>query len=87
MTTNRGQNMKHPPMNHNAAENKTDWLTYDGARELARRIQAAWRSAGYAVTPEIEKVTLAARTDTNIIYCVRTPELVNGMAPAHLRLA
>lgn len=77
---------EYPPFCAGPSDSRTDWTASQRAAErLAAMIADAWLHVGYRVTPVVEDEI--RRSQGNITWVVRLPELVNGCAPPHLRVS
>ncbi len=67
--------MNHPPFSSNNPRSTMDFMSYNGAHELASRITRAWALAGHKVPCEVIRATEFELP----VYVVRTPALINGL--------
>lgn len=65
--------MKIPPFKLPAQRTDTDYFTWQGAHELARRIREVWAEAGHEVIPVVQQM------EGQQGYVVRCPTLVGGL--------
>ncbi len=66
--------MKVPPFQTHNPQSTTDFFSYEGAKELSRRIIEAWATVGVDVVPSILKTESELPT-----WVVRLPGLHNGL--------
>ena len=73
-----------------AKKRDADWLTQDGARALARRIEHYWRERGWVARCEVAAITFvrpgkkqAAPDQPTSVYGIRS-DLLNGWPRARI---
>lgn len=71
--------LQHPPFCGDRAPSagNRDFMTKFGARDLADRIEAAWKRAGHDVKAVVEPIPRAGKVEAH--YAVRMPGLVRGL--------
>jgi hypothetical protein len=70
--------VRHPAWSGGPARTGRDWSTRVGAAELAAIVQHVWREQ-CGVTPKAEMVKIARGNGMSDVYCVKFPDIVNGL--------